>query len=393
MDRRLPPTVQELSDRSSAIIEDAAERSRVSLRERVERLGLAWRSVVQITLAATAAWFLASEVVGHVRPIFAPISAVIVLGLTVGQRSRRAVELALGVAVGIAIADLLSIAVGTGTWQLALFVGLALSIAILLGSGPLFATQAAVSAILVASLENNTGSVSVGRFTDALVGAACGLLVGAFILPVDPLKLVRRAAEPVLGELAGTLDDIADAIAAADIDAAQYALLRARGIDAWGARFTEAVDEGRETARFAPPRRWAREPVSLYAEAEGQIDLAVRNVRVLGRAAWRGIRLGENLPPEISDSLHDLAEAVRRLDTALREPERREEARAPALRSAATATRVLERTGNLSVSMVVGQVRSTAVDLLRGTGLSYEEAVEAVREAVSAAEQDELETP
>ena len=36
--------------------------------------------------------------------------------------------------------------------------------------------------------------------------------------------------------------------------------------------------------------------------------------------------------------------------------------------------------------MIVGQVRSTAVDLLRSTGLSYEDAAEAVRAAAREAE-------
>ena len=36
--------------------------------------------------------------------------------------------------------------------------------------------------------------------------------------------------------------------------------------------------------------------------------------------------------------------------------------------------------------MIVGQVRSTAVDLLRGSGMSYEDAAEAVRGAVREAE-------
>ena len=57
--------------------------------------------------------------------------------------------------------------------------------------------------------------------------------------------------------------------------------------------------------------------------------------------------------------------------------------RAPALRAAARATLVLEATGNLSVTVVVGQVRSTAVDLLRGSGLTYEQAAEQVREAAA----------
>ena len=47
---------------------------------------------------------------------------------------------------------------------------------------------------------------------------------------------------------------------------------------------------------------------------------------------------------------------------------------------------MLERTGNLSVSVIVGQVRSTAVDLLRSTGISYDDAAEAVRAAAQDAE-------
>jgi hypothetical protein len=46
---------------------------------------------------------------------------------------------------------------------------------------------------------------------------------------------------------------------------------------------------------------------------------------------------------------------------------------------------VLERTGNLSVTVIVGQVRSTAVDILRGSGLSFREATDAVRAAAHGA--------
>ena len=42
---------------------------------------------------------------------------------------------------------------------------------------------------------------------------------------------------------------------------------------------------------------------------------------------------------------------------------------------------MLEGTTNLSVSVIVGQIRSTATDLLTGIGLTYEEATEAVRTA------------
>jgi hypothetical protein len=42
---------------------------------------------------------------------------------------------------------------------------------------------------------------------------------------------------------------------------------------------------------------------------------------------------------------------------------------------------VLESTGNLSVSVIIGQIRSTATDFLAATGLSHDEAADDVRRA------------
>jgi hypothetical protein len=63
--------------------------------------------------------------------------------------------------------------------------------------------------------------------------------------------------------------------------------------------------------------------------------------------------------------------------------------REPALRAAAQATLVLEQTSNLSVSVIVAQVRSTAVDLIRGWGLAREEAEQLVREVAHRLATDE----
>jgi hypothetical protein len=85
----------------------------------------------------------------------------------------------------------------------------------------------------------------------------------------------------------------------------------------------------------------------------------------------------------VPDSLRDLAEAVRTLDQYLEDPAGRPVVREPALRAAARATLVLEQTSNLSVSLIVSQVRSTAVDMIRGWGLAREDAERLVREAAN----------
>jgi uncharacterized membrane protein YgaE (UPF0421/DUF939 family) len=371
-----------LSERGGALLEGAAERSRTSMRTRVERLRVAWRSLFQTAAAATLAYLVATELIGHPRPFFAPVAAIITLGITVGQRGRRAVELALGVAVGIAVADALVLVTGTGAAALAIVLLLTMGTAVFLGSGQIFATQAAVSAVLVAVLQPpGQHGLSGARFVDALVGGGIALIVNALLLPADPLRMVRRAAEPVLDELALTLESIARAVESGDQEDAERALLRARDLDELEAQLEEAVAVSRETARYAPVRRRSRGHVDFYAEAAAQIDLAIRNVRVLARGAVRAARLDENLPPGVAAAIRALAEAVSALREALADPDRADTVREPALRAAAGATRVLEETGNLSVTVVVGQVRSTAVDLLRGSGMTYDQAAELVHEA------------
>src|ERR687885_252547 len=68
--------------------------------------------ILQTSAAAGLAYFLATVVLGNEQPFFAPVAAVVTLGLAPGERGRRAVEVALGVAVGLAVADVIVRAIG-----------------------------------------------------------------------------------------------------------------------------------------------------------------------------------------------------------------------------------------------------------------------------------------
>ena len=52
-----------------------------------------------------------------------------------GQTLKRAAEWILGVAVGLAVADLIMLAIGTGPVQTGVMVGLAMSVALLIRGG------------------------------------------------------------------------------------------------------------------------------------------------------------------------------------------------------------------------------------------------------------------
>jgi len=368
-------------ERAAPFVEEAAERSRVSARARARRLLTTGRTIVQVTLAATVAWVIATELLDHARPFFAPVSAIVTLGVTLGERPRRAAELALGVALGIAVADLFIILLGSGTPQLALVVLLAMSAALLLGRGELFATQAAVSAALVATLEPPSDGVSFARFLDALVGGGVALTTSALVLPANPVALVRGAADRLLDELAQVLAAIALAVDEGDREGVERALVRARGLDPVARALGEAVTVAREAVRWGASRRGVRDLVETYAAASAQIDLAVRDTRVLARGTIRAVDLDENVPTEVTDAIRELGEAVLELRDAIERPEAAARVHDRVALAAGSATRVLARTGNLSVNVLVGQIRATAVDLLRAAGLSYEAAVSAVRAA------------
>ena len=274
-----------------------------------------------------------------------------------------------------------------------LVLALAMATAVFVGGGPILVTQAAVSAILVVTLQPPDQGIYWGRMIDAFTGGLLGIAV-SIVLPVHPLALARRTVRPLLDELAGALDDVAAALDTSDAGAAERALARARALDDKAGAFHSAVLAAGETARIAPPRWRTRDQLAQYATADPQLDNAVRNTRVLARGALRALQLGDHVPPGIGHALRDLATAVRGFDAALAtSPDRSDVARAAAVRAAARATLVLERTGNLSVSVLVGQVRSTAVDLLRGLGLDGDDARAAVRAAAREVAADELAAP
>jgi uncharacterized membrane protein YgaE (UPF0421/DUF939 family) len=342
-------------------------------------------SVVQTAVAAGVAYLLAILVLGHERPFFAAIAAIISLGVTLGQRVRRAIELTFGVAVGLMVADLLVLFIGTGVAQIGVVVLLAMAAAVFFGGGPLLVNQAAVSALLVVVLQPPNDVFDPARFLDALVGGVVALAVN-YLFPINPERLVERAARPIFDELAAVIEDIAAALKNGDRELAERALSRARRIDDDQVEtFYEALAAGHETARLSPTRRRALEHLELYANAGTRIDLAVINTRVLARGAANATQRGDTVPPQLPEALLDLSQAVRALAIYLEEPGGPDEARRFALEAARKATEILEERHDLAVSVLVGQVRSAAVDILRSTGMDQASALQALEEAAGRA--------
>ena len=354
------------------------------------RLRSAWLQILQTAVAACVAWFLAVLILGQERPTFAPIAAVIALGLAVGERGRRAIELTLGVAFGVALADLLISLVGVGAVQAGAVVVLAMGLAVFLGGGDLGVKEAAISALIIMiTFRSSQAGFPIERFLEALIGGGTALLINA-LLPVNPERMVEAAAFPVFAESAAVLEEVADALEEGDAGRAQRAYVRAREIDARVAGLKEAVVAGRETARLAPPRRRSLGHMDLYAAAADQIDLTVRDVRALARAALAVVQPEGPVPERLLAAIRGLARATEALAAYLQTSgDPPEETRRLALEAAKEASTLLEEhedlARNLGVNALVDQIHSSAVDLMGGTGMDRAAALQALEEATGRA--------
>src|ERR687897_805384 len=250
----------------------ARQRGLSAVRANVEgalaRLRIGSWPVVQTAVAATLAWSAAALVLGHEQPFVAAIAAVISVGAAAGQTLKRAAEWILGVAVGLTVADLIMLAIGTGPIQTGIIVGLAMFAALLIRSGIMFVTEAGVSAVLVAGLDPTTYGVSPDRFLEALVGGGAALAVSA-AFPSNPSMRARQAVRPVLEDLATALRDAAAALIGG---AREGGRARAAPRGDPGARPRGGVPRRVPGAAGAPPRRCP----ALRARGRGGGDVRAR---------------------------------------------------------------------------------------------------------------------
>jgi uncharacterized membrane protein YgaE (UPF0421/DUF939 family) len=333
--------------------------------------------IVQSALSAGLAWVVATLVIGHQHPFFAPIAAVVCLGVSLGQRLRRVGELVVGVSVGVGVGDALISWIGSGPWQIALVVGLAMSAAVLLDGGSVISLQAGSSAVLVATLLPPSAGGGFDRMIDALTGGLVGLAVAA-LLPANPVTVAQRQLKALTNTLSAALRNIAEALTEKDAVKAAGVLSELRTSQSTIDDYKSALQTGSEIAKIAPIRWRSKDELSRYQTAAGPVDYAIRNTRVLARRTMAALKADERIPDGVPEVLKAYADAVDCLKGELEKGKTPKETR-EAVRDAARQLTARRLGGDgFSSKVVLAQIRSVAVDLLQATGLSRSEAMEAL---------------
>jgi uncharacterized membrane protein YgaE (UPF0421/DUF939 family) len=291
---------------------------RWSLGGAAQRVRAVLGPVTQTSLAAGVAWYVAHDLLGHAQPFFAPIAAVVALSTNHVQRSRRTVQMMVGVLLGIGVSELLHPLLGSSAVSVGVvvFVTLVLAVAIgigFVGEGMMFFNQAGASAVLVIALHK--AGTGAERAVDALVGGGVALVIGVGLFPADPLKVLWDAENGLLRALLRILEQHPPPASEAtesdpDMDPA---LTASHQVHRQLTALTQARRSARTSVRVAPRRMSMRSTVEREESRVARLYLLASGVLSLMRTMIDLAEQRAGPRPELISEVQELARTLRTL--------------------------------------------------------------------------------
>lgn len=285
----------------------------------IKRVHGVWFSLVQTAVAAGLAWYVAHDVLAHPQPFFAPIAAAVSLSITNVLRAQRAIQMMIGVTLGIATGALVEMLLGPGAISIGVAALIALLAAVFIGQGyiaqgMMFANQTVVSSILVLALYHS--GVGWERIDDALIGGALAILFATLLFPANPLVVLRGARGEVLGTLRGVLVRTADLASGRRTPARDWPFPVVDDVHEQLSGLIEARNTARNIVRMAPRRWWLRSAVRGADHQAVHVALLAGSVLQLARAVVPADSDGgDRLPQPVEAVVGDLAKATALADS------------------------------------------------------------------------------
>jgi uncharacterized membrane protein YgaE (UPF0421/DUF939 family) len=274
-------------------------------------------SIIETPLAAGLAWYIAHTLLGHHQPFFAPTAAAVALSKNRVLRSQRALQLMVGVVLGIGIGSAVKAVAGlapggSGAVAIGVAVLIALVVTLALGGGffeqgVLFVNQCANSAILMIAVTGT--ATATERLSDALVGGGVALAMTLILFPASPLPLIHQAARQVFAALRDVLARLAELAGSGRAAEPEWALAAGQRIQHQLAELQAACSTARQVAGIAP-RRWPDRPgVRRASEQTAPLNLLAASVLSLAHASTARTGARPPYPPAWPEALNGLAAA------------------------------------------------------------------------------------
>jgi Aromatic acid exporter family member 1 len=167
----------------------------------------------RLTGAAVAAYLGALLILSDPRPVLAPLTALLIVQVTLYGTVADTFRRILSVVAGVAIAVVFSGFVGFTWWSLGLIIAVSLLIAQVLRLGH-HQLEVPISAMLVLAV-GGAESAAADRISATIVGAVVGLATNLVFPPRVQTQTASSAVERYSGEVATLLEQIADHVTSA----------------------------------------------------------------------------------------------------------------------------------------------------------------------------------
>jgi hypothetical protein len=271
--------------------------------------------IARLTLTAVAAYLAALAFAGHDGPVLAPLTALLVVQVSLTHTLRSVAQRVISVVAGVLLAIGLSVVVGFTWWSLGILVAVALAVGLVLRLGDDL-LEVPISAMLILSAVGSA-SAATSRVVETLIGAAVGMIGGLLFSPVR-LEPAEDAVEDLSGQLADLLDLIAGDIEdGPDAGRSVDRLNQARALGGEITRVDAALTESEDSLRLNPGARILPQAAIPLRTGLETLERAAVTVRVIARWTADASRPGIDSPlldPRIrtalTEELRELAVAV-----------------------------------------------------------------------------------
>ncbi len=286
--------------------------------------------IARLTLTAVGAYLAALVFAGHSGPVLAPLTALLVVQVSLTHTVRSAAQRVLSVVAGVLVAVGLSIVVGFTWWSLGILIAVALTVGLVLRLGDDL-LEVPISAMLILSAVGSTSAAS-SRIIETFIGAAAGLIGGLLFSPVR-LEPAEDAVDDLSGQLADLLDLIAGDIEDLDFETGEPGpgtgrgqpdtgrslerLDQARALGGEIARVDRALTESEDSLRLNPGARILPEAAIPLRTGLETLERAAVTIRVIARWTADASRAGADGPlgdprvrAALTEELRELAVAV-----------------------------------------------------------------------------------
>jgi len=272
---------------------------------------------VRLTGAAVAAFVVAQVLFPATVPILAPLTALLVVEITLKDIVTSGVQRVASVTAGVLLAVAFSSIVGLSWWSLGALIAVSILLGQLLRLGP-HMLEVPISAMLVLAV-GGAEAAAVDRISETLIGAAVGVAVNILFPPAVRSTTAADAVHRFAGELARLLSSAAAELGVPVTEAqAERWMDDARDLSRHVPQIDKAVQQAEKSRRLNPRALVVADTSNTLRADLDALEHSTVAVRSMFRTILDGVRdnptvdpgRGEDLRLVFGALLEDLAATI-----------------------------------------------------------------------------------